>query len=46
MSGAYREHGEMRNRYKILFGKSERKTSLGRLRHRRKDIEMVFKEFG
>jgi hypothetical protein len=37
MSRACSAHGEMRNMYKILVGKPEKKRSLGRPRHRRED---------
>jgi hypothetical protein len=40
-------HGEMRNSYKTLVGKPERKIPLGRPRHRFKyNIEMDLREIG
>jgi hypothetical protein len=39
--------GEKRNAYRILVGKPEGKTLLGRLRHRREDnIKMDLREIG
>jgi predicted small integral membrane protein len=47
MGKAYSMHGEMRNAYKILAGKPERKTALGRHRHRWEDnIKMDLRETG
>jgi hypothetical protein len=47
MGGACSLHGDMRNAYKILVGKPERKEPLGRSNRRRQDnIKMYLKETG
>jgi hypothetical protein len=44
---AYSTHGEKRNAYRILVGRPEGKTPLGRPRHRREDnIKIDLREIG
>jgi hypothetical protein len=45
MGGACRAYGEIRNAYRILFGRSKGKIPLGRPRHRWEDnIKMDIRE--
>jgi hypothetical protein len=47
MGGAYSTNGEKRNAYRILVGKPEGKTPLGRPRRRRvENIKMDLREIG